>query len=158
MDNKDLNNLNSSAPQKVQPSVQSGSASSDLEALKQRWPANSAEGLCVRRYGDRESFLKNFNPGRQNELCHPRYVDFIFCGVAPELGVVERAYGRPCLESWLMIQLADLGALALRRYFENGETDLLDRIKPRFDTRHGKIVGVRHFTRPDCPCILCQQA
>ncbi|MCR5433402.1 MAG: hypothetical protein K6F20_03290 [Bacteroidaceae bacterium] len=108
MDNKDLNNLNSSAPQKVQPSVPSGSASSDLEALKQRWPANSAEGLCVRRYGDRESFLKNFNPGRQNELCHPRYVDFIFCGVAPELGVVERAYGRPCLESWLMIQLADL--------------------------------------------------
>ena len=96
MDNKDLNNLNSSAPQKVQPSVPSGSASSDLEALKQRWPANSAEGLCVRRYGDRESFLKNFNPGRQNELCHPRYVDFIFCGVAPELSRQGR----------LMIQLA----------------------------------------------------
>ena len=55
-----------------------------------------------------------------------------------------------------MIQLADLCALALRRYFENGETDLLDRIKPRFDNRHGKIVGVRHFSREDCPCLLCQ--
>ena len=54
-----------------------------------------------------------------------------------------------------MIQLADLCALALRRYFENGETDLLDRIRPRFDTRHGKIVGVRHFTKDDCPCFLC---
>ena len=54
-----------------------------------------------------------------------------------------------------MIQLADLCALAIRRFFENEETDLLDRIKPRFDSRHGKIVGVRHFTRADCPCALC---
>lgn len=54
-----------------------------------------------------------------------------------------------------MIQLADLCALALRRYFENGETDLLDRIKSRFDNRHGKIVGVRHFSREDCQCELC---
>lgn len=108
MDNKDLNNLNSCAPQKVQPSVPSASDSSDLEALKQRWPANSAEGLCLRRYGDRERFLRLFNPGRQNELCHPSHLEFIFCGVAPELGMVERVYGRQCLESWLMIQLADL--------------------------------------------------
>ena len=55
-----------------------------------------------------------------------------------------------------MIQIADLCALALRRYFENGETDLLERIKPRFDTRHGKIVGVRHFTNDDCQCVLCK--
>ena len=108
MDNKDLNNLSSRAPQKVQPSVPSASDSSDLEALKQRWPANSAEGLCLRRYGDRERFLRLFNPGRQNELCHPSHLEFIFCGVAPELGMVERVYGRQCLESWLMIQLADL--------------------------------------------------
>ncbi len=106
MDSKDLNS--SRAPQKVQPSVPSASDSSDLEALKQRWPANSAEGLCLRRYGDRERFLRLFNPGRQNELCHPSHLEFIFCGVAPELGMVERVYGRQCLESWLMIQLADL--------------------------------------------------
>ena len=111
MDSKELNpnsSSNSCAPLKVQPSVPSGSASSELEALKQRWPANSAEGQYVRLYGDRESFLKLFNPGRQNELCHPRYVEYIFCGVAPELRVVERVYGRQCLESWIMIQLADL--------------------------------------------------
>lgn len=54
-----------------------------------------------------------------------------------------------------MIQLADLCALALRRYFENGETDLLDRIKPRFDARYGKIVGVRHFSKEGCLCELC---
>ena len=116
MDNKDLNNLSSRAPQKVQPSVPSASDSSDLEALKQRWPANSAEGLCLRRYGDRERFLRLFNPGRQNELCHPSHLEFIFCGVAPELGMVERVYGRQCLESWLMIQLADL-----QEYFPSQE-------------------------------------
>ena len=56
-----------------------------------------------------------------------------------------------------MIQLADLCALALRRYFENGETDLLDRIKPRFERRRKKIVSVRHFSKDDCPCFLCAQ-
>ncbi len=54
-----------------------------------------------------------------------------------------------------MIQLADLCALALRRFFENGETDLVDRIRPRFDARHGQVVGVRHFSKPDCSCALC---
>lgn len=54
-----------------------------------------------------------------------------------------------------MVQIADLCALALRRYFGNNEADLLDRIRPRFDTRHGRVVGVRHFTRDDCNCDLC---
>lgn len=55
-----------------------------------------------------------------------------------------------------MIQIADLCALALRRYLENGESDLLKRIMPRFDTKGGKIVGVRHFTKEDCQCDLCK--
>ena len=55
-----------------------------------------------------------------------------------------------------MIQLADFCALVLRRYLENGETDLLYRIKPRFDNRYGKVVGVRHFSEDDCTCELCQ--
>lgn len=55
-----------------------------------------------------------------------------------------------------MIQLADLCALALRRFFESGETDLLDRIKPRFERRREKIVSVRHFSKDDCACFLCQ--
>ncbi len=104
MDNKNLNPGETKAPS----SVQSVNDRSDLATLKQQWPANSAEGLCLKRYGDREHFLKFFNPGMQNYFCQPRFYDYIFCGGAPELGVVERAYGRPCLESWLMIQLADL--------------------------------------------------
>ncbi len=56
-----------------------------------------------------------------------------------------------------MVQIADLCALALRRYFENEETELLDRIISRFDSRHGKIVGVRHFSKSECDCRLCNQ-
>lgn len=54
-----------------------------------------------------------------------------------------------------MVQIADLCSYILRRYNENGETDLLDRIKPRFDAFKGKIVGVRHYAKDDCTCNLC---
>lgn len=54
-----------------------------------------------------------------------------------------------------MIQIADLCSIALRRYFENGDTDLFNRINPRFDKHRGKLVGVRHFTEPSCNCNIC---
>ena len=54
-----------------------------------------------------------------------------------------------------MIQIADLCAISIRRYLENGETDLLHRIESRFDKRNGKLVGVRHFSTPDCACEIC---
>ncbi len=54
-----------------------------------------------------------------------------------------------------MVQIADLCSIALRRYFENGDTELFNRISPRFDKHHGKLVGVRHFTEPACDCIVC---
>lgn len=54
-----------------------------------------------------------------------------------------------------MIQIADLCGLALRRFFENNETDLYDRIKTRFDSHRGVIVGVRHFSEPTCQCAVC---
>lgn len=54
-----------------------------------------------------------------------------------------------------MVQIADLCAIALRRYFENGEEDLLNRIISRFDRKRGKIVGVRHFANMSCPCKIC---
>lgn len=54
-----------------------------------------------------------------------------------------------------LVQIADLCCYALRRYFENGETDLLNRITSRFDRKNGKIVGLRHFTDPSCQCIFC---
>lgn len=54
-----------------------------------------------------------------------------------------------------MIQLADLCSYSIRRYCENGEIDLLNRISPRFDRKHGNIVGVRHFSVSTCSCVLC---
>lgn len=54
-----------------------------------------------------------------------------------------------------MVQIADLCAFALRRFFENQETDIFYRIKPRFDSHRGKMVGVRHFTEPTCQCEIC---
>ena len=38
---------------------------------------------------------------------------------------------------------------------ENGETDLFNRIKPRFDSHRGTLVGVRHFSEPTCNCEIC---
>lgn len=54
-----------------------------------------------------------------------------------------------------LVQIADLCCYSLRRYFENQETDLLDRIQSRFDRKNGKIVGVRHFTDSTCQCRFC---
>lgn len=54
-----------------------------------------------------------------------------------------------------MVQIADLCSYILRRYIENGETDLLARIKPRFDSYNGDIVGVRHYSKDECTCELC---
>lgn len=54
-----------------------------------------------------------------------------------------------------MVQIADLCSYVLRRYFENGDTELLERIKKRFDKYQGKVVGLRHYTDDSCTCILC---
>jgi hypothetical protein len=59
-------------------------------------------------------------------------------------------------ELTLMVQLADLCAYATRRFFENGETDLFDRIYPAFDRVGGKVVGLRHYTgKNKCKCRVC---
>lgn len=55
-----------------------------------------------------------------------------------------------------MVQIADLCAYALRRYLENDETDLFDRIFDRADRAHGRVVGVRHYTTDNCPCRICK--
>jgi hypothetical protein len=55
-----------------------------------------------------------------------------------------------------LVQIADLCCYSLRRYFENNESDLLNRIQSRFDRKkNGKIVGVRHFTDTNCQCMFC---
>lgn len=56
-----------------------------------------------------------------------------------------------------MVQVADLCAYALRRFVENGETDLFRRIFRRADRAGGGYtVGVRHFSAMDCVCEICQ--
>lgn len=54
-----------------------------------------------------------------------------------------------------MVQLADLCAYALRRYVENGETELFDLVFHRADISNSRVVGVRHFTNAGCKCKIC---
>ena len=55
-----------------------------------------------------------------------------------------------------MVQVADLCAFSLRRYCENGEADLFNRIFPIADRNpKGIVVGARHFTRLNCMCAIC---
>lgn len=54
-----------------------------------------------------------------------------------------------------MVQIADLCGYALRRYVENGETDLFDPLFQRADRIGPTAVGVRHFTGPTCACRIC---
>ncbi|MCC5790050.1 MAG: DUF3800 domain-containing protein [Opitutales bacterium] len=56
-----------------------------------------------------------------------------------------------------MVQIADLCAYALRRFFENGEEELLRKIYSRADQRDNRVVGVRHHTISNtCNCFICQ--
>ena len=55
-----------------------------------------------------------------------------------------------------MVQVADLCSYSLRRYLENGETDLFRRVFDRADRVHNTVVGVRHFTEMTCNCEICQ--
>jgi hypothetical protein len=54
-----------------------------------------------------------------------------------------------------MVQMADLCAYATRRFFENNETELFNRIYPRFDRTNKGVVGVRHYTADGCACKVC---
>lgn len=55
-----------------------------------------------------------------------------------------------------MVQMADLCAYAARRFFENNETSLFDRILDRFDKSGGRLVGIRHYTgAKPCSCKVC---
>jgi len=54
------------------------------------------------------------------------------------------------------VQLADLCAYAIRRFCENGETDLFNRVYPRAHRVAGRAVGVRHYARgKHCACTIC---
>jgi Protein of unknown function (DUF3800) len=54
------------------------------------------------------------------------------------------------------VQLADLCAYAIRRFCENGERDLFDRIYARAHRVGGRAVGIRHYARgKHCACTIC---
>ena len=55
-----------------------------------------------------------------------------------------------------LVQIADLCSYALRRYLENQEVDLFDRLFLRADRRGSTVVGVRHFTGGNCGCEICK--
>ena len=54
-----------------------------------------------------------------------------------------------------MVQIADLCCYALRHYLEKKEDSLFDLIFARADRRDGRVVGIRHFTKPGCECKIC---
>ena len=56
-----------------------------------------------------------------------------------------------------MVQIADLCSYGLRRYLENEESEIFDKIFERADRRGGSVVGVRHFTDRSCTCKICGQ-
>jgi hypothetical protein len=70
-------------------------------------------------------------------------------GVVPHFEIVNSS-----LTS--MVQMVDLCAYALRRFVENQETDLFNRIFQRADRAGGGYtVGVRHFAGLTCRCQIC---
>ena len=55
-----------------------------------------------------------------------------------------------------MVQIADLCSYAIRRYLENGETELFGKVFERADRRKDVVVGVRHFSDRKCDCEICK--
>lgn len=55
------------------------------------------------------------------------------------------------------VQVADLCAYAVRRYLENGEKAQFEAIFPRFFRKGSALCGLRHFTSPGCPCLICAE-
>lgn len=57
-----------------------------------------------------------------------------------------------------MVQVAVLCAYVLRRYLENGEIELFEKIYARADRlgNSGPVVGIRHFTVTNCECGICK--
>jgi hypothetical protein len=55
-----------------------------------------------------------------------------------------------------MVQIADLCAYGLRRYVENQESDIFNRVFPRAHRIQNRVVGIRHFTGADCACEICR--
>ena len=57
-----------------------------------------------------------------------------------------------------MVQIADLCAYILRRYYDSGDQPLYDTIKTRIDKLGSEIVGLNHYTNNKaCTCEICRK-
>ena len=54
-----------------------------------------------------------------------------------------------------MVQIADLCSYAIRRYIENGEESLFNKVFKIADNSGKYVVGARHFTDHSCKCTIC---
>jgi len=70
--------------------------------------------------------------------------------------IIDIPYFARCHETRLL-QLADLIAHAVFRYYERAETKHFDTILPRFDRRSPSHPpdGLKHITREPCSCCAC---
>ncbi len=55
------------------------------------------------------------------------------------------------------VQATDLCAYALRRYLENDERARFEVIHDKFDRTSTGLHGLRHYTAPGCPCMICRE-
>ena len=79
---------------------------SSAGSLPKTMPEQPMTKACLARYGDRENFMRLFNPSRQAEFSeHP---DRCYFGSAPTLGTLRQAYGKNMPTSWLVPQLLSL--------------------------------------------------
>ena len=73
-------------------------------------------------------------------------------------GTIDRIIETPlCVDSELtcMIQVADIGAYAIRRFLDNDEKDLFNLFYQRVDRAKDVPVGLRHFNDGGCICRIC---
>lgn len=71
------------------------------------------EALALQRqYPDSASLLASYNPDRATAVIGINDRRRIYCGRAPELNVVSKAYGSPTAISWIEIQLRHLSEYA----------------------------------------------
>jgi hypothetical protein len=54
-----------------------------------------------------------------------------------------------------IVQTADLRGYAKRRFIENAETVLFDRICSRFHRANSGDIWIRHYTAPGSSCRVC---
>jgi len=68
--------------------------------------------------------------------------------------IVETLFVDICSTS--MMQIAAICGFAVQRFFDNGETDLFDRIYRKFDRAKNTVVGIRHYpSQKCCYCRVC---